>query len=174
MVVFGGLCNLYIMGDIFSAARFLSDSPNFKNFWEGVSFFGGPCGLYIMGGIFSAVRLPADSPNFFYFGGRCFVFRGLRYWYIMRGFFPATPPQQGTLHDGFLVRANSAVRRRKEPYIRNPGIPSPSKQGTLHKEPLPAVKRFHRKEGYRRFRPASAVRLSAQARFRAAKTFESR
>lgn len=46
--------------------------------------------------------------------------------------------------------------------------------GTLHKEPLPAVKHSHRKEGYRRFRPASAVRLSAQVLYRAAKTFESR
>ena len=44
-------------------------------------------------------------------------------------------------------------------------------RGTLHKEPLAAVKQSHRKEGYRRFRPASAVRLSAQARFRAAKNF---
>lgn len=60
---------------------------------------------------------------------------------------------------------------RKEPYIRNPGIPSHSKQGTLHKEPLAAVKQSHRKEGYRRFWPASAVRLSAQAHFRAAKIF---
>ena len=64
--------------------------------------------------------------------------------------------------------------RGKEPYIRNPGIPSPSKRGTLHKEPLATVKQSHRKEGYRRFRPASAVCLSAQTLCRVAKTFESR
>ncbi len=84
---------------------------------------------------------------------------------ITRDFFPTMPPQQGTLHDGFLVRANSAVRRREEPHIRNPGIPSHPKQGILHKESLAATHQTHRKEGYRRFRPASAVRLSAQARF---------
>ena len=48
---------------------------------------------------------------------------------------------------------------------RNPGIPSHPKQGTLHKEPLAATHQSHRKKGERRFRPASAVRLSAQARF---------
>ena len=36
---------------------------------------------------------------------------------------------------------------RKEPYIRNSGIPSHSKQGTLHKEPLAATHQSHRKEG---------------------------
>ena len=84
----------------------------------------------------------------FLFLGKVFRFRWSELLiYNERTFFPAKTPRQGTLHDGFLVRANSAVRRRKEPYIRNPGIPSPSKQGTLHKEPLPAVKRSHRKEG---------------------------
>mgnify|MGYP007027244517 CR=1 FL=1 len=47
----------------------------------------------------------------------------------------------------YIVRANSAVRRHKEPYIRNSGIPSHSKQGTLHKEPLAATHQSHRKEG---------------------------
>ena len=117
------------------------------------------------------VGFSSNLPNFQRFSWKVFVCGTPCYMDITRDFFPTMPPQQGTLHDGFLVRANSAVRRRKEPYIRNPEIPSPSKQGTLHKEPLAAVKRSHRKEGYRRFRPASAVRLSAQARFRAAKIF---
>lgn len=82
---------------------------------------------------------------------------------IMRGFsmvgFPSNLPNvQNFFWKGerlgeselliYNERTFSQPRHRgKEPYIRNPGIPSHSKQGTLHKEPLAAVKHSHRKEG---------------------------
>lgn len=57
------------------------------------------------------------------------------------------PRHRGTLHDGFLVQANSAVRRHKEPHIRNSKVLPHPKQGILHKEPLAATHQSHRKEG---------------------------
>ena len=155
----------------FSVVNSSSNLPNFITFPGEVFRFRGSQLLIYNERTFSMVGFPSNLPNFQKFSWKVFVCGTPCYWYITRGLFQTTPPPQGTLHDGFLVRANSAVRRHKEPYIRNSGIPSHSKQGTLHKEPLAAVKHSHRKEGYRRFRPASAVRLSAQARFRAAKIF---
>lgn len=148
----------------------MSKSPNFTVFSWKVFVSRGPCYKDIMGGFFPLLPLPSKSPNFqiYFWKGERFEGSELLV-YNERTFSPAKTPRQGTLHDGFLVRADSAVHRRKESHIRNPGIPSHSKQGILHKESLAAAHQSHRKEGYRRFRPASAVRLSAQARFRAAK-----
>ena len=96
---------------------------------------------------FSVIVFPSDSPNFqiYFWKGERFE-RSELLVYSEGTFFPARTPRQGTLHDGFLVRVNSAVRRRKESYIRNPGIPSHSKQGTLHKGPLAARQTIPQKD----------------------------
>ena len=93
-------------------------------------------------------RATVKMAKLFLFFWKVFRFQGSELLVYNEGtFFPAKTPRQGTLHDGFLVRANSAVSRRKESHIRNPGIPSHPKQGILHKESLAAVKHSHRKEG---------------------------
>lgn len=160
------------MGGFFLQLGFRQIRQTFKIFLEGV-LFSGVFVTYIRWRVFySRPTASSKLPNF-----RIYFWKGERFEgsellvYNGSTFSQPKPPQQGTLHDGFLVRANSAVRRGKELHIRNSKVLPHPKQGILHKESLTAAQQTHRKEGYRRFRPASAVRLSAQARFRAAKNF---
>ena len=108
----------------FSMVGFPSNFPNVqKFFWKGERL--GESELLIYNErTFSMVGFPSNLPNFQKFSWKVFVCGTPCYWYITRGLFQTTPPPQGTLHDGFLVRANSAVHRHKEPCIRNPWPPS--------------------------------------------------
>jgi len=119
----------------FSVVNSSSNLPNFITFPGEVFRFRGSQLLIYNERTFSMVGFPSNLPNFQKFSWKVFVCGTPCYWYITRGLFQTTPPPQGTLHDGFLVRANSAVHRHKEPYIRNPGIPPHPKQGILDRRP---------------------------------------
>lgn len=143
----------------FSVVNSSSNLPNFITFPGEVFRFRGSQLLIYNERTFSMVGFPSNLPNFQKFSWKVFVCGTPCYWYITRGLFQTTPPPQGTLHDGFLVRANSAVHRHKEPCIRNPWPPSN----------IPTERRGIAAFGRRPLSVYPPRRV-----FRAAKTFESR